>query len=247
MTQQRPVTLRLRASGALACFTRPECSVERVSYPWITPSAARAIFEAVLWKPRIRYEIREIQVLKPIRTTAIRRNEIGCVINEKKISPESRILCDEERQQRNTLALKDVDYLLTADLYLRDELRERPDEVDDEGKPLFRGADPDNHGKYGGMFERRLKKGQCFHRPYLGCREFAADVRPPDGTEKPITDSSDHGPMFYDFRYPISDEDRQKDGGHRWRAGAATPLFFNAHMKNGIIAVPKYQDVGGAV
>lgn len=239
---QTPIRCQLRASGALACFTRPECGVERVSYPWITPSAARALFEAVLWKPRMRWEVREIRVLRPIRYQAIRRNEIGARIGRNP-GPEERLLCDQERQQRNTLALSNVDYLLAADLFLRDELRDRPDEIDDDGQPLHRADDPDNHGKYAGMFQRRLAKGQCFHRPYLGCREFAADVRPPDGTEQAIADTLDHGPMLYDFRFPVGD--RQKDGGHRWRGGPAQPLVFSPIMRQGVIDVPPWAQVEG--
>jgi len=240
---QTPIRLNLRASGPLACFTRPECGIERVSYPWITPSAARAIFEAVLWKPRIRYEVREIRILKPIRFQSIRRNEISGNIALKAAEIDDRLLCDQNRQQRNTLALAEVDYVLSADLFLRDDLRERSDEIDDANQPLFKIGSPDNHGKYRAMFERRLSKGQCFHRPYLGCREFAADVRPVEGTELPLPIDMDHGTMLYDLVYPVTDEDRQRDGGHRWRNGMATPLTFCATMRQGIVAVPSRNDI----
>jgi CRISPR-associated protein Cas5d len=229
---QTPVRLFLRASGSLACFTRPECSVERVSYPWITPSAARSLFEAVIWKPRIRWEIREIRVLKPIRFIALRRNEIGCVINGKDAAAGVRIATDDERQQRNTLALAEVDYVIGADLWLRDEVNAS-------------GAD-DNHGKYSDMFMRRLEGGQVFHRPYLGCREFAADVRPPTGEEVPVPIDMDHGPMLYDFNFPV-DYRKTKEGSHRWRGGQARPILFSANLVQGTVAVPPRSEIAGAM
>lgn len=220
--------LYLRAEGPLACFSRPEFSVERASYPWITPSAARAIFEAVLWKPIMRWEIRVIRVLKPIRWLAVRRNEIGARISLRGLDADSRLLTDEERQQRNTLALRDVAYVIGADLHLRPEVPRQ-------------GAD-DNHGKYREMFLRRLAKGQVFHRPYLGCREFAADVAPATGEEQAITDTIDHGPMVYDFQFPVA-YDRVEKGSHRWRDGKAEPLIYDAQMRNGVVEVPTLAEV----
>ena len=220
--------LYLRAEGSLACFSRPEFSVERASYPWITPSAARAIFEAVLWKPRICWEIRQIRVLKPIRWLAIKRNEIGARVPMRGLEADTRLLTDQERQQRNTLALRDVAYVIAADLHLRHEVP--------------RDGEHDNHAKYRDMFQRRLDKGQVFHRPYLGCREFAADVSPATGDELAIGDTLDHGPMVYDFRFPVK-YDAVEKGSHRWRDGKAEPLLFDAKLVNGVVEVPTFAEV----
>ncbi|MEO7327889.1 MAG: type I-C CRISPR-associated protein Cas5c [Minicystis sp.] len=222
---ERPPIVSLHVTGPLACFSRPEFSVERTSYPWITPSAARALFEAVLWKPRIRYEVREIQVLRPIRYISLRRNEIGTKVSTRGLGPEKWILTDEQRQQRNTMALVEVGYLIKAEIYLNPELK--PTDADD------------NHDKYVSMFERRLAKGQHFHQPYLGCREFAADVRPPTGEERPMPISMQHGLMLYDFRFPTS-PDKHRD----WRPKQVPrPLYFDANLTDGVVLVPSWMEV----
>jgi len=222
---ERPPIVSLHVAGSLACFSRPEFSVERTSYPWITPSAARALFEAVMWKPRVRYEVREIHVLKPIRYIGLRRNEIAKGISTRGLTHESRILTDEQRQQRNTMALSEVAYVIRAELCLNHEVA--PLDVDD------------NHGKFVGMFERRLAKGQHFHHPYLGCREFAADLRPPSGDEEPVPISMQHGLMLYDFRFPTS-PDRHRD----WRPREVPrPLYFDAQLVDGVVLVPSRVDV----
>ena len=217
----------IRVSGPLACFSQPEFSVERMSYPWITPSAARGVFEAVLWKPRIRYEIREIQVLAPIRYLSLRRNEVETKLSTRGLDPDRRQNVDEIRQQRNTIALRDVDYLVGADLTLNPAVA--PDGPDD------------NHGKYVAMLERRLAKGQCFHAPYLGCREFAAEVRPRTGDEHPIPVSMDLGWMLYDFFYPGRGATKA-DG--TWKKGSGPePLVFRARMEDGVVGVPPRREV----
>jgi len=221
---QRGVPLDMVIRGDLACFSRPEFA-ERISYPWITPSAARAVFEAVFWKPRIRYEIREIRVLREIVFTNFRRNEIGSKIPEKGLGPHSAHLCDRDRQQRNTVALKDVAYLVTAEMLLNEAIPAN-------------GPD-DNHGKYSGCFKRRLAKGQCFHRPYLGMRELVADVAEPTGEERPIDESFQHGLMLYDFVYPKLGGGKKRRGG----AGSPRPLLFQAHMEQGVIRVPPRERV----
>lgn len=214
---ERPGIVQLRVSGTMACFTQPEFGVERASYPWMTPSAARGVLEAVFWKPRIRYEVRRISVLRPIRFMGIRRNEIGAKISERALGPDSRMDTDLERQQRNMLTLMDVDYLVDAEIWLNQNLPPQ-------------GAD-DNHGKFVGMFERRLHQGQHYHAPYLGCREFSADVRPADGTERAIPVDMDYGWMFYDFLYPTD------------KVKKTRPLFFKAAMCQGVVQVPPRQDV----
>ena len=149
-------TFRLKVWGENACFTRPEMKVERVSYDVMTPSAARGILEAILWKPAIRWQVTRIDVLKPIRWTSVRRNEVGAVM-----SPRTNgLFVEDQRQQRAGLFLRDVAYVIHAFFEMTDKA----------------GAE-DNVKKFEEMFMRRAEKGQCFHRPYLGCREFAAQFR----------------------------------------------------------------------
>ena len=156
----------LHVTGDYACFTRPENKVERLSYDLITPSAARAVFEAILWKPGIRWRMRRIEVLKPVRWISVRRNEVGAIASSRTALQAMErgrgaigIDIEDERQQRAGLFLRDVGYRLHADLELcSDEARANP-------------------SKYLAMFERRAANGQCVNQPYLGCREFACDFR----------------------------------------------------------------------
>jgi CRISPR-associated protein Cas5d len=213
MSNGRSPTLKLRARGPLACFTRPELKVERVSYPVMTPSAARGILEAVLWKPAIAWRIERIQTLKEIKFTSFRRNEV----NSKANSPSAKVIqsggqvghyfADEDRSQRNTVALSDVDYIIEASFTFTD--RAGPD---------------DNVPKFIDMFDRRLHKGQHFHQPYLGCREFAADVVPAEKAPPPINLTRDLGLMLWDIEFSPK--------GNR-------PHYFPAQLKNGILNVPE--------
>lgn len=143
----------LEISGDLACFTRPELKVERVSYSVITPSAARNILMAILWKPAIRWRVLKIEILKPIQWTNIRRNEVGTKMSERSGS----LYIEDNRQQRASMLLKDVAYRIHANFDMTSEAGEG-----------------DNYVKFAEMFKRRAKKGQYFHQPYLGCREFPA-------------------------------------------------------------------------
>lgn len=205
--------LTLRARGPLAVFTEPAFKVERVSYPVMTPSAARGLLEAVVWKPAITWHVERIRVLKPIRFIAFRRNEV----NSKAITPSAAVIdkggtlrpffADEDRAQRNTVALYDVDYIVEAHLALT--TRAGPD---------------DNIPKFAEMFRRRVEKGQHFHQPYLGCREFAADVLPDGDVPEPIPDSRDLGIMLWDIEY---------------RSGRNHPIFFAAKLEAGVLAVPR--------
>ena len=157
----------LEVSGDFACFTRPEMKVERVSYDIITPSAARAVFESILWKPAIRWQPTKIEVLAPVRWTTIRRNEVGSKVAMGSVktalnrgSGELGLYVEEDRQQRASLLLRDVKYRLHA------------------GFEMTEKAGPDdNANKFAEMFTRRAAKGQCINQPYLGCREFACDFR----------------------------------------------------------------------
>jgi len=202
---------KVEIRGEYACFSRPELKVERVSYDVITPSAARGILEAVMWKPAIRYVIDEISVCSPIRFENIRRNEVGFKANstEPKIATES-------RQQRASMILRDVYYIITAHF----EMTGRADECD-------------NEGKFAEMIRRRLDKGQCFHTPYLGTREFPAKLRLiNEGETLPaaINETRSFGVMLYDIEYVkdvnLFGEETIKE---------FTPTYFYAEMKNGLI------------
>lgn len=210
-----PQTFTLLASGDFACFTRPEMKVERVSYDVITPSAARALFEAILWKPAVRWQVRRIEVLRPIRWINLRRNEVGAVISTRNVQQamtagtgDLALYVEDERQQRAGLFLRDVAYRLHAELQV---LRNEPRQ------------------KYEEMFLRRAARGQWVNQPYLGCREFAADVRLVDpGSPQPasIAEDKDLGWMLHDldFGNPTSPQ----------------PHFFRAEMKAGVIEVPAF-------
>lgn len=223
----------LEVSGPYACFTRPEMKVERVSYDVITPSAARAIFDAILWKPAIRWHIKRIEVLAPIRWISVRRNEVGKVA-----SPRSDgIFIEDDRQQRAGLLLRDVKYRLHAEFeFIPPEKRGKvanpvpewlvdKEEVADLKKPDDRNDEIE--AKYAAMFERRAKKGQCFNQPYLGTREFAAAFRLVDPRAEPATpvaETRDLGWMLYDLDFSGKEP---------------KPEFFRAEMKNGVIVTDR--------
>lgn len=167
MTERSP-TLVVRVRGPLACFTRPEMKAERFSHEVMTPSAARGILEAVLWKHAISWQVERIHVLKPIQFSGFRRNEVATRIPAKGERspaqgmagrPMAPYFADEDRQQRNTIALRDVDYLIEAHFVLTPKA--------EEGDAI---------PKFVEMFQRRVGRGQMFHQAYLGCREFAAEV-----------------------------------------------------------------------
>ena len=208
----------LEVWGDMACFTRPELKVERVSYDVITPSAARAVFESIFWKDAIRWEVTKIEVLNPIKWTAIRRNEVGAVAGKNIKS----IYIEEKRQQKNALLLKDVRYRIYAKLIFIP-VRDRKNMKHDPGSD-------ENPGKYNAMFERRAAKGQCFNQPYLGTQEFAASFRLIDknaGDLRPAIDENrDFGIMLYDMDF--SDIKNVQ------------PMFYRAKMVQGVIMVPAY-------
>lgn len=218
----KPFCLEVR--GDYACFTRPEMKAERVSYDLITPSAARAVFDAILWKPGIRWHIRRIDVLTPVRWANIRRNEVGAVAsvrNAQAAMKEGRgqlgLYIEEERQQRAGLFLRDVAYRLHADMeLLSEEARSNPN-------------------KYAAMFNRRAESGQCVNQPYLGCREFAARFRP---VPLEVAASGDYEPAAGE---PAALESWTADLGwmlHDMDFGngsAAQPRFFRAKVERGIV------------
>ena len=215
----------LEVWGDYACFTRPELKVERVSYDVITPSAARAIFEAILFKKyAMRWQVTKIEVLNPIKWDSVRRNEVGATASIKS----SGIFIEEKRQQKNTLLIKDVRYRLWAQLVFIP-INERPKkEAFAKHNP---GAD-ENPMKYYQMFERRAEQGQCFTQPYLGTREFSASfklVKPESEELAPALSAEqggnrDLGIMLYDM-----DFSNPKD---------IKAMFYRAEMKEGVIIVP---------
>lgn len=211
-------TFCLEVSGPFACFTRPEMKVERVSYDVITPSAARSVFEAILWKPQIRWRITRIEVLNPIRWINLRRNEVGAVISTRNVQQAMNagngnlgLYIEDERQQRAGLFLRDVAYRLHA----------RMEAV--KGEALH------NPAKYAEMFSRRAAKGQCVNQPYLGCREFDARVRlvtSPDGEPEALAAvDGDFGWMLYDMDFS--------------RPADPRPMFFRAQLARGVLDLTK--------
>ena len=209
------MSIRLYVWGDFACFTRPEMKVERVSYDVMTPSAARGIVEAVYWKPQIRWRITRIHVLRPIRFTSLRRNEVAGKASAASIARAmkgggGRLALDieEERQQRAATILRDVGYVIEA----------RFDVVSGE----------ENIAKHLAQFNRRARGGRCFHHPYLGCREFAADFALiEEGQPAPSVDPTLAGER--DLGYMLHDVDFDDD---------MTPRFFRAVMRDGVIQVP---------
>lgn len=205
--------LVVKVWGDWACFTRPEMKVERVSYPVMTPSAARGVLEAIFWKPDISWRVREIQVLQPIRYFSILRNEVNNIASHHSAdgwrNTGGGYYADEDRAQRHTLGLREVAYVIKADLVLRPH------------------ADTDP-AKYRDQFRRRVARGQCHHTPYLGCREFAARFGEPDA-DRPLPLTLDLGLMLFDLDYAQDDKGRGLQG---------TPKFFQARLEQGILQIP---------
>ncbi|MEO3388753.1 type I-C CRISPR-associated protein Cas5c [Mesorhizobium sp. CAU 1741] len=209
--------IRLKVSGDYALFTRPEMKVERVSYDVMTPSAARGILEAIHWKPAIRWVVDAIHVLEPIRFQSIRRNEVGHKAPAGKIKSAMKrgdleglsLLVDEDRQQRAATVLVAPAYVIEAHFEMT--ARAGPD---------------DNEGKHLDTFNRRAAKGQCFHQPCLGTREFAARFELLDADAAlphAIDESRDLGFMLFDIDH---------------RAEGRPSMFFRAAMANGVVRVP---------
>jgi CRISPR-associated protein Cas5d len=237
-------TYCLEVRGDFACFTRAEMKVERVSYDVITPSAARAVFESILWKPALRWQVQKIEVLKPIRWISLRRNEVGAVISAGNVkaamnrgSGNLALYVEDERQQRAGLFLRDVAYRLHAGFELRDASRHKPNFPHLVKRPIRdeeeqRAADEANTlPKFMAMFERRARKGQCVNQPYLGCREFACDFRLVEEAAcepRPIAESRDLGWMLYDLDFADPADPK--------------PRFFRAALENGALNVPAWDD-----
>jgi CRISPR-associated protein Cas5d len=210
-----PDIVRVRVSGPLACFSRPEAKVERMSYNCLTPSAARGILDAILWKPEMRWIVRRISILEPIRFQALKRNEVQHKIapsaiakwmkNPQEYQPFESGAGSDEATPRNTLALRKVAYII-------------------EAEPLVFDTSGDNSPtKYMAMFNRRVEKGQAYVQPCFGCREFVAHFEPPiPDEESRCKETRDLGLMLYDIAFD------PKGQNHR-------PVFFHAKLVNGVL------------
>jgi len=209
MEFDRPVEVKVW--GDFACFTRPEMKVERVSYPVMTPSAARGVLEAIFWKPEFTWSVREIAVLEPISYFSILRNEVNSRASERAArgwaDKGGGFFASDDRAQRNTLALRDVAYIIRADI-------------------ITRSAERGLEAKYRDQFRRRVARGQCFAQPYLGTREFTASFAEPTDEDQPQPLTMSLGRMLHDLHY--------LPGGN----GAAEPVFFDARLENGLLRVP---------
>lgn len=239
--------LEVKVWGDFACFTRPEFGTERVSYEVMTPSAARGILEAIFWKPEFSWQIREIAVLPPVqrdlngkplkpshhimpfRHASILRNEINNVQSDRSARGGASYYADDpkNRAQRHTLALRDAAYIIRADVALR------PHAVTSGVHPA----------KYRDQFRRRVKRGQCYHQPYLGTREFSAFFGEADG-ERPVQVTDELGLILFDvdFQKAATGKLEYLDhdaGGAKHVKGQALPKFFSARLEEGVLRVPQ--------
>jgi CRISPR-associated protein Cas5d len=230
------MTIHLRTWGNLACFTRPEMKVERVSYPVITPSAARGLLESILYKPQFRWRIRRIAIKRPIQFLAFRRNEVKSRLSPRKPEP---LLADEDRTQRNTLALRDVEYVIEASMYmtpLSGLPRRRPEDDEDRGE--------DTPVKYLAMFQRRAKKGQCFAQPCFGCREFPAHFEPADEGDMSVPTGINRDQELGLMLYDVFHLDVAKDQPHgKSEKPKPRVTFFTAAIQSGVVVVPDWNAV----
>ncbi len=170
-------TIRVKVTGDYACFTRPDLKVERMSYPCMTPAAARGVLDSILWKPEFRWHIKKIYVLKPIKFASIKRNEISDKQRQKPI------VVEDSRAQRNSIVLRDVAYVIEASI----------------SQPVLDLRNPPQ--KYAAMFTRRIEKGQCYRRPFLGCREFPAEFFPVPDVITAIAEDIPIGSMLLDIYF----------------------------------------------
>lgn len=190
--------VQVKVTGEYACFTRPDLKVERMTYPCMTPSAARGVLDCILWKPEFRWHIHRIIVLNPVKFASVKRNEIN------KKQGKTPIIVEEDRAQRNSIILKDVAYIIEASVYQATSPVKNPTK------------------KYVEMFNRRVRKGQCWRRPYLGTREFSAEFSLPDDNDKPLLEDIPVGSMFLDMWY----DDK----------GVPVPKFFyDVAVKQGVL------------
>ena len=206
------MAVKVEVWGEYACFSRMELKVERVSYDVMTPSAARGILEAIYWHPGMRWVIDRIYVLSPIKGTNIIRNELQSKISAGNVRAvmtggQDRLYISTSKDivQRASLVLQNVHYVIEAHFEITD-----------------KAAEGDNHGKFQDIMKRRLRRGQCFHQPYFGCREFPAKFREwQEETIPTIEDTKDLGYMLWDLDFcDVSN---------------IQPLFFRARMEKGVL------------
>lgn len=208
------MSIRVEVWGDYACFTRPEMKVERVSYDVMTPSAARGLLEAIYWHPGLKWHIDKIHVLKPIEYTNIRRNEVKSKISARNVSGVMNggkgplfISTSDDIQQRASLVLRDVRYVIEAHFEMSENA-----------------SKSDNEGKFSDIMKRRLEKGQCYHQPCFGCREFPANFQKWQGGEIVTAYSQkeqDLGFMLFDMDFSDSEN--------------ITPMFFRAKLRKGVL------------
>ncbi len=237
--------VKVEVWGEYAAFNRPEMKVERVSYEVMTPSAARGILEAIYWKPQMRWVVDCIRVLAPIRFTHIRRNEVDSLIPagnvERAIDGQLvplRMYVEEHRQQRAAMILRDVRFGIEAHV-------EVLDPAESDGRLVDH-----PEAKHLEAFKRRAARGQYFHHPYLGCREFPANVRLladdeefPDPPEE-LEGRRDLGFMLWDVTF-VPDNEGKVVESHTGRRLRAEPRFFHATMEDGRILVPRLEQARG--
>ena len=209
--------IRLGVWGDYALFTRPEMKVERVSYDVMTPSAARGILESIFWHPGLKYRIDRIYICSPIRFTNLRRNEVKATVSARSARTVMErgtgdlYLCTPENiQQRASMLLRDVHYVIEAHFDMTD-----------------RAAPGDNPGKFQDIIKRRVRKGQFYHQPYFGCREFPVNFKLceqiPDCPES-LKGERDLGWMLWDMDYTDPEN--------------IQPMFFRAVLRDGVLDVP---------
>jgi CRISPR-associated protein Cas5d len=238
--------LTVKVEGDFALFTRPEFSAERVSYTTPTPSAARGILESIFWKPEIRWRVEKILVLKPIKHFSTLRNEINTLQSDRAAKSWQNsgdgYFAEDDRAQRHSLCLRDVSYIIQAQMDLKPHATERDSSV--------------NVAKYRDQFRRRVDRGQCFNQPYLGTREFSAAFMPLTTTEEElvkndksaelaIDHSEDLGWMLFDIEFTeVSKKGKvsyyaHDSAGARVAQGTAMPKFFHAELQDGVLEVPQ--------
>lgn len=210
------MAVRVEVWGGYACFTRPEMKVERVSYDVMPPSAARGLLEAIYWHPGMKWRIDKIYVLNPIAFTNIRRNEVKSKISARNVSRAMKgdhsplfISTSNDIQQRAMMALRDVRYVIEAHFEMSDQA-----------------SGADNQGKFSDIIRRRLQKGQCYHQPCFGCREFPAHFRRWEDASVPTAYPDrdiDLGFMLFDMDYSDSSN--------------ITPMFFRGYLEKGVLDV----------
>lgn len=206
------MSVKIEIWGDYACFSRPEMKVERVSYDVITPSAARGLIEAIYWHPGMRWVIDKIHVLSPIHMTNIKRNEVKSKISANSVKSaitggrtELFLSTSDDIQQRSALVLQGVHYVIEAHFEMTE-----------------KASEGDNPGKFQDIIKRRLRKGQCYHQPYFGCREFPARFREWQGGEIPaIHENRDLGYMLWDMDFSDMSDIR--------------PQFFRARLVEGVL------------